>query len=241
MIYYCRTHLYFQPVQRHKFSYPQCTCQDHLCCLYASNTLLSIYYWCQVVNIWHILTDLAITGNILCYFTLSDLICDVPLTRNFNLDAEDGNSASKVITWWQSDTHFFSACISIRQKTFLHPQTKQCLLPMSCDASKCWSAFTLTRTASTLTSNKYNFHHEFLPVVQLQLFLTNNLLKLKIISWRSLIHTTTYRFFPQHILYVHRCRQSCIFSFVIDLTLCTVLSFGYWPYSVYSPFLLLQI
>ena len=128
-------------IWRHKFSYPQCTCQDHLCCLYANNTLLSIYYWCQVVNIWHILTDLAITRNVWCCFIRSDFICDVPLTRNFNLEAEDGNSASKVITWWQSDTYFFSACIGICQKTFLHPQTKQCSLPVSYDASKCWSAF----------------------------------------------------------------------------------------------------
>ena len=127
-------------ISRRKFSYPQCTCQDHLCWLYASNTLLSIYYWCQVVNIWHILTDLAITGNVWC-LTRSDLICDVPLTRNFHLDTADGNSESKFITWLQSDTHLYPVCISIRQKTFLQPQTKHCLLPVSCDAAKCWSAF----------------------------------------------------------------------------------------------------
>jgi len=105
-------------ISRHKFSYPQCTRQDHLGGLYASNTLLSIYYWCQVVNIWHTLADLAISGNLWC-FTRSDFICDVPPTRNFNFDAEDGNSASKFITWLQSDTYFFSACNSIRQKTIL--------------------------------------------------------------------------------------------------------------------------
>ena len=195
-------------ISRHKFSYPQCICQDHLCCLYASSTLLSIYYCCQVVNIWHTLADLAITGNIWCCFTRSNLVCDVPPTRNVNFDAEDGNSASKFITWLQSDTYFFSTCNSSRQKTFLQPQTKQCLLPMSCDASKYWSAFKpgqhhhwriISITDRTFMTNSC-------LQCSYSLFLTNNLLRIKIIFCHSLIHITAYRFFPQHFPYVYRCR-----------------------------------
>ena len=194
------------------------------------------YYWqCR-----YILIDLAITGNGWC-FARSDLICDVPLTRNFNLDAEDGNSASKFITWLKSDTHLFSVCISIRQKTFLQPQTKHCLLPMSYDASKCWSAFkpgqrhhrhliSITeRTSNTNSCLQCRFN----------LFLANNLLRIKSIFCHSLIHTTVYGFFPQHISYVHRRRQSCSFCFCYRPSLCTVLSFCYRPCTVYSPFLLL--
>jgi len=137
-------------ISRYKFSYPQCTCQDPLCCLYTSNELLSIYYWCQVVNIWHTLTDLAITGKYrMMFYPFGSYLWCSP-NKSFNFEADDGNLPSKFITCLQSVTYFFLACVNIRQKFFLAPD-KAVFVTNILRFFKVLVSLQ-TRTASSLTS-----------------------------------------------------------------------------------------
>jgi len=101
-------------------------------------------------------------------FTPSDLICDVPLTRNFNIAAADGNTALNSLHNYGVVHICFRFVPLFVTKHFHSP--RQGNVSYQCPAML-QSAGQFSNPDSVITHlKKYywkNFHHEFLPVVQL--------------------------------------------------------------------------
>jgi hypothetical protein len=99
--------------------------------------------------------------------TPPDLICDVPLTRNFNVAAADGNTALNSLRNYK----VVCICITARHIPFSQPR----------QGSVCYQCPVMLQSAGQPSNpdtvitdfKKYywkNFHHQSLPVVQLQAF-----------------------------------------------------------------------
>jgi hypothetical protein len=175
--------------------------------------------------------------------TPSDLICDVPLTRHFNIAAADGNAALHSLHNYKV-VHICCRLVSLFVTKHFTPPHKA-VSPTS--VPWCFRVLVSlqTRTGSSLTSKKYyrkNIRHNSCLQCNCNcsLSLTDNWLWI----WITFCHSVI-------------CRAACLRTVcnvfrtfigegkitglpsVIDHTGCTVLSFCYRPYRVYSPFLLL--
>jgi len=102
--------------------------------------------------------------------TPSDLICDVPLTRNFNIAAPDGNTAYSLHNYKAVHICFRFVPLFVT-KHFHNPG--QCTVCHRCSVML-HTAGQPSQLDSVITDfKKYywkNCHHEFLPVEQLLTF-----------------------------------------------------------------------